>query len=202
MFDKEEFLAFALFKFTRFGSKRFTLDDLAHEMGISKKTIYEHFTSKEEILQESLYALLNKLRKLYKQCIEEHKSDPILAIIEIYKIGFDSYRTFSPSFIFGLKKYYPSVYDTLSKFRNIEANILIKNLLQSAIDKGQIRSGTNIELICELYLNRLELILFSSKNLYEQYSATELVEHIIVNNLRGIATEDYLKKTNFLLQIS
>ena len=58
MENQEEFLEFAISKFLKFGSKRFTLDDLAHEMGISKKTIYRYFSSKEEIVQESLKYLL------------------------------------------------------------------------------------------------------------------------------------------------
>ncbi|MGS0525929.1 hypothetical protein ACU8V7_12815 [Zobellia nedashkovskayae] len=79
---------------------------------------------------------------------------------------------------------------------------MVKTLLQSAKEKGQVRNDVNIELVCELYLNRLELILFSTKNLFEKYSVQELVEHIIINNLRGIATPDYLEKTNYILAIN
>ncbi|MEO9890892.1 TetR/AcrR family transcriptional regulator [Aurantibacter sp.] len=201
MIDKEEFLAFALSNFTRFGSKRFTLDDFAHEMGISKKTIYEHFKNKEELVQESLFTLINKLRKEFNKSVDEQRTNPILAIIEVYRIGLDSFKSFSPSFIFGLKKYYPSVYTSLAEFRTKELNEIIKSLLRSAKEKGHLRSETNIELFCELYLNRLELIIFSSDNLYEQYAVNELVEHIIVNNLRGIVTEEYLKNNNFLMDI-
>ncbi|MRI01341.1 TetR family transcriptional regulator [Kriegella sp. EG-1] len=199
MINKEELLVFALSKFTRFGSKRFTLDDFAHEMGISKKTIYEQFKNKEELIQESLFVLIKKLRIEFNKSIEELQSNPILAIIDIYKIGLDSFKSFNPSFIFGLKKYYPSVYNSLVEFRTKELNKIIKSLLQKSKDKGQIRNNTNIELFCELYLNRLELILFSSNNLHDQYPVNQLVEHIIVNSLRGIATEDYLEKNNYLL---
>ena len=196
--DKAKFLEFALSKFIRFGSKRFTLDDLANEMSISKKTIYENFKSKEEVVQESLIAFMNKLRSEIHESVEKQKSNPILAVIDVYRIGLDSFKSFSPSFLFGLKKYYPDVYVSLSDFRSKELYALVHNLLLSAKKKGQVRKNVDIELICELYLNRLELILFSAKNLFEEYSAQELLEHIIINNLRGIATQDYLEKNNFM----
>ncbi|CAM4115828.1 TetR/AcrR family transcriptional regulator [Zobellia nedashkovskayae] len=200
--DKDKFLEFALSKFIRFGSKRFTLDDLAHEMSISKKTIYENFNSKEEVVQESLIAFLNKLRSEIHESVEKQKSNPILAVIDVYRIGLDSIKSFSPSFFFGLKKYYPSAYASISEFRTKDLNTLVKSLLQSAKEEGQVRNDVNIELVCELYLNRLELILFSTKNLFEKYSVQELVEHIIINNLRGIATPDYLEKSNYILVIN
>lgn len=60
MINKDRFLEIAIAKFTRFGCKRFTLDDLAHELGISKKTIYETFDTKEAIVNDSLDFLLKK----------------------------------------------------------------------------------------------------------------------------------------------
>src|SRR5690606_10121620 len=104
MIDKGAFLEFAISKFTKFGSKRFTLDDLAGEIGVSKKTIYQHFSNKEAIVCESLKLLLNKIKLEMLEGVEKEKSDPILAIIWIYKIGLDHLRTFSPTFLFGLKK--------------------------------------------------------------------------------------------------
>ena len=199
--DKDKFLEFALSKFIKFGSKRFTLDDLAHEMSISKKTIYDNFKSKEEVVQESLVAFINKLRSKIHESVEKQKSNPILAVIDVYRIGLDSFKSFSPSFLFGLKKYYPDVYVSISDFRSKELYALVQNLLQKAKEKGQVRDDIDVELICEIYLNRLELILFSSKNLFEEYSVQELLEHIVINNLRGIATQDYLKKNNFMLEV-
>ncbi|OWW26623.1 hypothetical protein B4Q04_02760 [Zobellia sp. OII3] len=202
MFNKDRFLEFALSKFTKFGSKRFTLDDLAHELGISKKTIYENFKGKEEIIQESLVALLNKLRYQINECVEKEKSDPIRAVIAIYRIGLDTFKSFSPTFLRSLKKYYPNVYRLFNDFRENDVSVLVKDLLLNGQGKGQIRKDVDIDLTYELYYNRMEYIVQAeNKNFYEQFTPEELLNHIIINNLRGIATKEYLNKNDsiFLL---
>ncbi|MBU3027965.1 TetR/AcrR family transcriptional regulator [Zobellia galactanivorans] len=202
MFNKDRFLEFALSKFTKFGSKRFTLDDLAHELGISKKTIYENFKGKEEIIQESLVALLNKLRYQINECVEKEKSDPIRAVIAIYRIGLDTFKSFSPTFLRSLKKYYPNVYRLFNDFRENDVSVLVKDLLLNGQGKGQIRKDVDIDLTYELYYNRMEYIVHAeNKNFYEQFTPEELLNHIIINNLRGIATKEYLNKNDsiFLL---
>ncbi|WP_121064596.1 TetR/AcrR family transcriptional regulator [Maribacter vaceletii] len=117
MINKCQFLEFAISKFTKFGSKKFTLDELAREMGISKKTIYKKFSGKEAIVNESLILLLEKIEIDINKCIEKENSNPILAVIGIYRVGLDYLKTFSPSFLYGLQKYYPKANREFSKFR-------------------------------------------------------------------------------------
>ncbi|QWX83448.1 TetR/AcrR family transcriptional regulator [Cellulophaga sp. HaHaR_3_176] len=199
MIDKNHFLEFAISKFTQFGSKRFTLDDLAHEMGISKKTIYQCFSNKETIVHESLLLLLDKIKIELKEAIEKEKNNPILCIILIYRIGLFHLQTFSPSFVFGLKKYYPKTEKLYTSFRNNEIYLEVLNLLERAQNLKQIRSDVNLQLTSKLCLNRLEFILFSSENLFEKYTIQELLNHLITNNLKGIVTENYLKENNFTI---
>lgn len=202
MFNKDRFLEFALSKFATFGSKRFTLDDLAQELGISKKTIYENFKGKEEIIQESLAALMNKLRSEINDCVEKEKSDPIRAVIGIYRIGLDTFKSFSPNFLRSLKKYYPNVYRVFNDFREKEVSVLVKDLLLSGQEKGQIRKDVNIDLTYELYYNRMEYIVHAeNKNFYEKFTPEELLNHIIINNLRGISTKSYLDQNDSAFQL-
>tara|TARA_R110002050_G_scaffold536_3_gene3799 strand:- start:4205 stop:4795 length:591 start_codon:yes stop_codon:yes gene_type:complete len=194
MENQEEFLEFAISKFLKFGSKRFTLDDLAHEMGISKKTIYRYFSSKEEIVQESLKYLLTGVQTEITEARKREKNNPIQGVISIYRIGLDNLKKFSPSFLLGLQKYYPRANELFNEFRAKEIHDCVFDLLQQAQIKGQIRMNVNLELTSLLYLNRLEYVLFSSNNLFDKYSSTELLEHLVINNLRGIATQAYASK--------
>tara|TARA_R110000796_G_scaffold183498_1_gene299918 strand:+ start:53204 stop:53815 length:612 start_codon:yes stop_codon:yes gene_type:complete len=200
MIDKNQFLEFAISKFTKFGSKRFTLDDLANELGVSKKTIYQHFSNKEAIICESLEFLLNKIKLEMFEGIAKEKSNPILAIILVYKIGLDHLKTFSPTFLFGLKKYYPKANDVFYTFRT-EINTLILNLLIEAQNSGHIRKNVKIELTFELFLNQFELNIFLKHNLFETYSNQELLQHLIIHNIRGIATEEFLQKNKKTLEL-
>lgn len=121
--------------------------------------------------------------------VEKEKSNPIQGVISIYRIGFYNFKRFSPSFLLGLKKYYPEAKEKFNDFRTKEVHTPVLRLLKQAQTNGQIRANVNLALTCQLYLNRLEYVLFTNNNLFDQYSNQELLEHLIINNLMGIASD-------------
>jgi AcrR family transcriptional regulator len=192
MINKDQFLEIAISKFTRFGCKRFTLDDLAHEMGVSKKTIYENFNTKEAVVSESLNFLLNKINLEFINIIKEEEN-PILSIIKIYRIGLNYLKSFSPAYIMGLKKYYPKSYNIYSEFKVKVVQNHVKNLLEIAQEQKYIRANVNIQLFCNLYLMRLDNVLFGTDNLFEIYTVDDILEQLIINPLRGVSRDKFQK---------
>ena len=63
MISKQELLEQSAEKFVKFGSRSFTMDELASELGISKKTIYHHFDSKDHLIYDSVGLLINNYTK-------------------------------------------------------------------------------------------------------------------------------------------
>lgn len=195
MDTRKELLEFAIENFTKFGSKRFSMDDMAHSLGISKKTLYKHFGSKEELVTESLRFFLGKIKSNVDRYMLENPNEdqPLSTIIFIYKQGLMVLQEISPSFLYGLDKYYPKAFELYSEFkRDIVWNI-VSPLLNKAQTMGQVRQGVKVELVCMLFLSRMEDTVYSNSSLFDEYSIQELLEHIIINNLRGILTLDYLQ---------
>jgi len=189
MISKTELIECAITKFTMFGSKRVTLDELSHELGISKKTIYKYFKTKEDLVAESVLYLLQSFSKE----IESYNfdNDPLEKVILIYKKGFEYLKYFKPSFLFGLKKYYPSVYILFEKFRDELINEKILKLLSEAKTKGFIKKDVNLELVCKIYFLSLDNVVFSETSLFDEYTEKDLLQHLIINNLRGIVSNGY-----------
>jgi AcrR family transcriptional regulator len=190
MISKQEVLECSITNFTKFGSKRFTMDELASELGISKKTIYKYFKNKEDLVVESVVFLIEDFKHDIKTIVAS-QNEPLTSIILIYKKGFEYLKHFKPSFIFGLKKYYPKANTVFDDFRNSFANITIYNLLYEAKKSGIIKPEINLNLFCDLYVKRFEEIAFKNNNLFEIYSNQELLTHLIIYNLRGIVVVDY-----------
>jgi len=118
MITKAQLLQCAITKFTRFGSKHVTLDDLATELGISKKTIYSFFKNKEDLVKSSLESLLNEYKTDINKIVNSNGKDPVLCVILIYRRGFEYLKYFKPSFIFVIYKYYPKaclLFDSFSE---------------------------------------------------------------------------------------
>lgn len=191
MTNKCDLIKCSIANFTKFGSKRYTLDELANTMGISKKTIYKYFRSKEHLVIESVAFLIDEFRKDLNNIVQTHTEDPITCIILIYKKGFENLKHFKPSFIFGLKKYYPKANEIFDDFRDEIVNKVIYGLLEDGKIKGIVKPEVNTELFCSLYFKRFEEVAFRDNNLIEKFNNEELLNHFVVYNLKGITVNDY-----------
>lgn len=191
MIKKAEILKCSITNFTKFGSKRFTLDELARALGISKKTIYRYFKNKEDLVTCSIETLLNDYKEEINKIVTSNGNDPILCVILIYKRGFEYLKYFKPSFIFGLEKYYPKASKLFNGFSNELASSVIYNLLTQAQISGDIRPDVNVELVVKVYFFRIDNILFKTDNLFDLYGKQQLFKHMVVNNLKGVATSQY-----------
>jgi len=194
MITKTQLLQCAITKFTRFGSKHVTLDDLATELGISKKTIYSFFKNKEDLVKSSLESLLNEYKTDINRIVNSNGKDPVLCVILIYRRGFEYLKYFKPSFIFGLQKYYPKASLLFDNFSEELAHKTIQDLLIEAKVKGDIRPEIDIELIVRIYFFRIDNLVFKDNNLFEIYTKEVLFKHLVLYNLKGITSDNYTNK--------
>ena len=191
MTSKRDVLECSVSNFTKFGSKRFTMDELASELGISKKTIYKYFDSKEALVVASVQYLIDD----YNQTLEamlRGQDDPIARIIIMYEKAFERLKYFKPSFIFGLRKYYPTANKVFDDFRDDFVRVRVYNLLKEAQESGILMAGVNLNLFCDLYFKRFEEIAFTNNNLFDIYPSNTLLNHTIIYSLRGITKPSYV----------
>ncbi|WP_428741327.1 TetR/AcrR family transcriptional regulator [Tenacibaculum sp.] len=185
MSNRKKLIEVAKEKFIMFGSKHTTMDEIAELLGISKKTIYACFSSKEELIIESIKQLINEFKIDVAPIFNSDKT-PLNKVIAIYEVIFVYVAKFKPSFIFGLKKYYPNAFDAYKmETENIVSNDIMM-LLNEAKEKGEIRADVDLELFSKLYLNGLESRLFDADNLFDTYPKEVLLEYMIVNNLNSL----------------
>jgi len=191
MITKTELLKYSITKFTQFGSKHVTLDDLAAELGISKKTIYTFFDNKEDLVTCSLESLLNEYKEDINRLINSNGKDPILCVILIYQRGFEYLQYFKPSFLFGLEKYYPKASLLFNNFVEELSNEIVYPLLKQAQELGDIKKDINLELVVKIYFFRIDNMIFKENNLFELYPKELLFKHLVVYNLKGIISSHY-----------
>jgi len=195
MINKEGILKCSVANFTKFGSKRFSMDELARALGVSKKTLYKMYPSKKDLVIDSVRYLVDRFKNEVHQILDS-EADPVEKVVLIYKQGFDRLSDFRPSFIFGLKKYYPEAELVFEDFRNGLVYNIIMGLLKDAQEQGLIRPEVNVQLFCSLYFKRMDEIAFKNDNLFDTYSNETLWNHFIVYSLAGITTPSY--KNSFL----
>ena len=188
----------ALFK--KYGVKSVTMDDIAGEFGMSKKTLYQHFKNKDEVIDKVATYEFNKeiveLDKLYK----EHKH----AIDQLYSISkfiIKSNLFLNPSLIYSMEKYYHQTWEELiNKRKEFVLNLIDKNF-QEGVKQGIYRRDINlgvIQLFYSFLLNIKSIEIFNDRTI-EKFDDT--FNTIFSYHIRGIADKDGIDyiENNFLV---
>ena len=100
--------------FIQYGFKSVTIDDIALKMGVSKKTIYAHFTKKETLVETCVFMHFdNVIDKILN--ISKHSKDPIIGLYQIKKEALNHLSNEKNSPVYQLQKYYNNIYNKLKK---------------------------------------------------------------------------------------
>ncbi|MBN2481144.1 MAG: TetR/AcrR family transcriptional regulator [Bacteroidales bacterium] len=188
--------------FVRMGIRSITMDYLAQELGISKRTIYENFKDKNEIV---LYSILKGLNE-HAEAINKIISESPNVIEAIYNIGKKSHEVFSqinPVFFHDLKRHYKQINELISErggIHNVDSNLM---LLRKGINEGVFKKEINIDLVNVFLQQLMEMFHSDGFNLSGRFSKEDIMRSIIKPYLVGICTEkglELLKEHDNLLE--
>ena len=186
--------------FMQHGVKNTSMDEIASKLGMSKRTIYQHFTDKEEILVYFMDYTKRRQLTSMKQLSETLPTviDVFLHVVEMHR-GFDSF--YCIKFQEDIKKYFPKARKMASEQR--ERGIVIsKEFLKEGMAQGVIRTDLNLEVTAFLLQDTNNTYTHASRMAQRPFSIWELFFTMMVNFIRGISTEkgikiidEYLKKS-------
>ena len=147
---KEEIVKRALNDFMQYGFKTFTMDDLASKMGISKKTLYEHFPSKNDLVEAVLdYALDMSCKNV--EAFVQGDGSVIENVYRNQKKVKEIFNINSDRPIWELQKYYPKTYERMkSEFAKTDA-LFIDKLLEKGWQEGLFREDINVNFYKTFY---------------------------------------------------
>ena len=195
---KEKIIEKASDLFLNLGFKSVTMDDLATEMGISKKTIYTHFQNKTELVKATTDHLFCCISDGIDTIIDQ-KNGPIEELYEIKAFVMKHLKDEKASPQYQLQKYYPKIYSGL-KYRQFEVmqDCVIENL-DRGITSGIYRKNIDIQFISRIYFVGIVGIKDQDTFPMQKFPMIKLMEDYLEYHVRGIATEKGLEILNNLL---
>jgi predicted DNA-binding protein YlxM (UPF0122 family) len=190
---KEKILDSAETLFTRFGLRSVTMDDIASDLSISKKTLYGCVKDKKELV---LLTMTKNVLSHKKESEEIFKniSHPIDQMSAIFDAMYKRTAEINPSVFKDLQKSHPKAFHVFNSFREDFIFNKIKENLNMGVSIDLYRDDMDIDLITNFYIRGVDHIILSESNqgidvVHKQY---ELMNY----HLRGIVTEkglEYLK---------
>ncbi|MDR1738593.1 MAG: TetR/AcrR family transcriptional regulator [Candidatus Symbiothrix sp.] len=182
---RNKIIALALPLFLKNGIRSMTMSDIANELGMSKRTLYEAFRDKDELLEACL-TLHNEQMDLEIEDMKIHSDNIIDLFIHIYGQYLHRMNDINPYMIRDLKKYYPAIYEKIHQRQEASYNIFIP-LLNQGVQEGLIRKELHFEIL--LFLIKAQFnSLIGEKLPNTQYSPHEFIRTILLHFMRGIAT--------------
>lgn len=181
--------------FLTLGFKSVTMDDIAHEMGISKKTIYVHFANKTKLVEAVTFELFETICDGIDG-ICDASNNPIEELYDIKMFVMHHLKNEKSSPQYQLKKYYPQIHDALKIRQFAKMHDSVSDSLQKGVDTKLFRSNINVDFISRMYFNGMMGIKDDSIFPKEIYTMDYLMESYLEYHLRAIVTDNGLKILN------
>lgn len=195
---KEKIIDTAADMFLNLGFKSVTMDDLANEMGISKKTIYTHFENKTKLVQECTFSIFNKINTGIELLCASGKN-PIEELYEIKKIVISHLKAEKSSPQYQLQKYYPKIYANLrAKQFELMLECTVNNI-KRGIEMDLYRENLNIEFVARIYISGVSSIKDFNFFPKDSFTPKELQDYFLEYHLRGIVTPKGRKILNNII---
>lgn len=195
---KEKILDKATDMFLTLGFKSVTMDDLANEMGISKKTIYAHFDNKTMLVEESTDYLFETISKGI-DFICSLKKNPIEELYEIKKFAMLHLKDEKSSPQYQLQKYYPKIYEGIRKKQfDMMQDCVVDNVKQG-IEQGIYRENLNIGFVSRIYFSGVTSIKDLKLFPVNKFPIAALMDDYLEYHLRGIVTPKGRKILNAII---
>jgi AcrR family transcriptional regulator len=183
---KEKIIAKASELFLKLGFKSVTMDDIAGEMCISKKTIYKYFCNKEVLIEESTSLVHGQVHEIMDTIIAKNYNaiHENFEIREMFRDMFKNNIDTSP--IYQLKKHYPEIYQNILSYEIDQCTQLFRENIEKGIREGLYRSDLNVEVYVKFYYT---LVFHINENTVSESEAQRIELEALEYHTRAMATE-------------
>ncbi len=178
--------------FMKLGIKSVTMDDVAKELGISKKTLYNHFDDKNQLVEFIIRAKINEDIAVFQKA----SSEALNAIDELYmhsRYVLETFKSVNPTVFYDLRKNYSAAWKIIVDHKwNFVYNQFIKNI-NRGIDEGIYRNDIHKEIYAKLFVSQIEMITEGDVFPSPKFRYDTVFLEIFRLHIRGIANEKGLK---------
>jgi len=174
--------------FAKYGIKSMTMDSLAEELGISKRTIYERFKDKDTLLREVILYYKYQTQVQAHELIDQ-SDNAIEALFRIIKMTIAQMSRMSPAFFHDFRKYHRKVFKEFAEPGEIRDFSITQKLLETGIEQGVFRNDVDIDIVNQTLHTLFDLFGHDSQMVDDGYDRKTMFDHIIIPFFRGISTK-------------
>ncbi|MEE1069623.1 MAG: TetR/AcrR family transcriptional regulator [Paludibacteraceae bacterium] len=183
--------------FFKLGIRSVSIDDICHELGISKKTFYVYFASKDELVAQLLHVSIDGMAKKMENWLRLHDFRQLISILLAQKEVSKNDVRCVPQLVYDLKKYYPQQFSEFQvKLFEVQKDYL-KQYLEQGIREGLVREQLDVEmtamLLAKLHTDAIRDMEQIESYGYKMHTYSQTAKDILI---RGVLSEEGLALYN------
>jgi AcrR family transcriptional regulator len=174
--------------FMRYGVRSISMDDIARHLSVSKKTLYQHFADKEDIVTVTCQAHLERNSEEFRAITKQARN----AIEELHLLSVclkKNMEDMNPSLLFDLQKYHPTAWKKWLDFKNETIRESVVRNLRQGIEEGYFRPGMDPEVIAAVRMELVQLAFNEEIFPRERFRLPEVQMQIFEHFVFGLLTE-------------
>lgn len=189
---EQQIIGEAIKVFMTYGIKSVTMDDIARHMRMSKKTLYQYVSDKNDLVKKCL----DHDCQITESTIKDILLKGLNAIEENFEISkhiVEDLKNIHPSIFYDLEKYYPEAWETMHELRHeFVAEVMEKNMIKG-IKEGLYRKDLNVKVMTRLWVARLNIIFDPYIFPMNEFDLAEVYRQMFIHHVRGIASVEGVK---------
>ncbi len=190
--------AFSLFR--QFGTRSITMDDIALKMGLSKKTLYAHFTDKDDLVFQSVSRFIHHI---HQECLanKQRSKDAIDEMFLVMEMIDKRLRNINPVIMLDLQKYHAKAFQAFLDYQQQDLAAMITENLERGIHDGLYRPDLNIKILVNYRIQGCTAS-FQPENFPGEHDMDKVQKVLLENFLYGVASSKGYKLIEKYKQLS
>ncbi|MEZ4980128.1 MAG: TetR/AcrR family transcriptional regulator [Saprospiraceae bacterium] len=186
--QKSQILTEAEKLFLRFGIKSVTMDYIAQNLGISKKTLYQIVDNKADLISKIVLNHVNKETQCINQ-ISTEAENAISEMLNISRYNIQKLREISPVAVFEMQKYYRKSWEQIESLHREQIYKVIFENIEKGKKEGLYREEINSDIVAKLYVGKTFLLVDENVFPLKQYDRRNLLMEFYLYHIHGLVTE-------------
>ena len=174
--------------FMRYGVRSISMDDIARHLAVSKKTLYQHFADKEDIVTMTCKAHLDR-NALEFQSIRNTAKNALEELAQLSVCLKRNVQDMNPSLLFDLQKYHPKAWSVWLNHKNIFIRESVVRNLKQGIEEGYFRPEMDPDVIAAVRLEMVQLAFNEEIFPRERFKLPDVQMQIFDHFVFGLLTE-------------
>ncbi len=187
---KKRILDAARKHFFRLGFSKVTMSEIAEDLGMSKKTLYEYFPSKETLLAEVIAAMQHTAAVAIDAILNDTTIDFIEKMKRLLSHGAEFHSKFSKHLLLDLQRNAPHVWSCCDEFRIKRLRKIAEQLFREGIEKGIFRNDINEEVLILIYTTVFQNLVTPETFVQSPYSMKQFFDTLNSIVFEGILTPE------------